>query len=219
MVLVDFSEPDLRVLRAMVHEYRNRHLGGPRRLSTEESWTENNDYQAPEVYIGIPQTNIPALTEAADTDAGDYDEPGRATCNVYEIVDEGTPELRPVSGFSPLVYNLGQDIASGDRTLLVRDKFGKWLTWLTCAEFRLFELKTDLQSGGVADAYRRFHNGTHDASDYDLPTFEVWDYIGDREGIGRDSLEDGSEEGPGAIGLAMQLPGETVWRVVDLECP
>jgi len=82
--------------------------------------------------------------------------------------------------------------------------------------FRVFELKTSLPYGGLATAYVRYSTAPAIDITDTTQTIIVWDYIGDRRGTGRDDNEDGSR---GAIGLAMQLPGETtVWRVIDLEC-
>ena len=85
-------------------------------------------------------------------------------------------------------------------------------------QFRVFELKTDLAAGGTATAYRRAYDtiAADDVTDLGS-TFTVWDYIGDRTGTGRDNVSTTTSHG--WYGVAMKLPGEAVWRVIDLQCP
>ena len=111
----------------------------------------------------------------------------------------------------------GTELGVGELVLAYYDrKRGAFVPTVAGARFRVFELKTSLAYGGLATAYVRHSVApASDVSDV-ADTITVWDYIGDRRGTGRDDNEDGS---PGAIGTAMQLPGEViVWRVIDLEC-
>ena len=102
----------------------------------------------------------------------------------------------------------------------VRPKRARWHgSPISGYQFRVFELKDSLTNGGTAEAYRRAYDAVavDDATDLEADTFVVWDYIGDREGDGRDDVSTTSSHG--AYGIAMRFSGEAVWRVIDLQCP
>jgi len=94
--------------------------------------------------------------------------------------------------------------------------------------FQKFELKTSFPNGGVfggssyATAYPRAYDNVAKVDVTDLTTtFQVWDYIGDREGTGRDDVASGEH---GAYGLAMRFVAQQfaylgAWMIIDLECP
>ena len=128
------SDSEVALLQRLLDVHRGQLGNMPSRPPTERSWDEGEDHQAPEVYIAYPQTHagIPVLLSAGtgtgESDS-DYDEPGKAECDIYKIVENdttGDPELHD-AGFSKDVYNLTPSAIDQDWVSVARTKFGKWL--------------------------------------------------------------------------------------------
>ena len=92
---------------------------------------------APEVYIALPPSGgIPALqrTSSAGTGSGtattaqEWDTPGKATCQIYKIVEDSArvPNLIAISGLTKPVYNFSPSIVAQDWISIQRTKFGHW---------------------------------------------------------------------------------------------
>jgi len=86
--------------------------------------------------------------------------------------------------------------------------------------FVVFELKTALTaSQHFASAFYREWDDVlnRDDTDYDYSRLiNVWDYIGDREGT---PYVAGTGGHRGAYGIAVKMPQEQFYRIIDLECP
>lgn len=109
------TEDDAVILREMAADYRKRKGGGPRRATPQEI-----DHQAPETYI--------AETPSGGIDGMEGTEPGKATCTIWRILDDGTPELLELSDFDKVVYNIDERPVHGNYKIKVtRDKLGYWL--------------------------------------------------------------------------------------------
>ncbi len=132
------SEQDRVILQDLINIHKGQLGNTPSRPPTERSWDEAEDHQAPEVYIAKPQTSagIPKLLPTDDTTGTGtdisgslYDEPGKAECDIYQILVDGTsgdPELH-VIGLNLLVHNLSSSDIDQDWILVSRTKFGKWI--------------------------------------------------------------------------------------------
>lgn len=90
--------------------------------------------QAPEVYIGLSEYDIPALTLGADIGTGTGSEaddtPGHgAVCNLYRLLGDDLDAMTIESmGIAKHVFNLSTTaIARGTWFLAIRDKPGSWL--------------------------------------------------------------------------------------------
>lgn len=181
-----------------------------------------SDAPSPEVYVAYPQeaSGIPALTVLPGTGSGGYDQPGSATCDVFQLVDDGsTPDLQPVSGFSKTIYNLSTTAVPQDWFLAVRDKFGAWIA--------------SVSSGGGADLVEcclaENHPGRSIVFDVYVGVWDPgrngWDYSGTgtggiakaidhRYGMPSDPLE-------GAKGLFIPRTSTTfgtIYECVSLDC-
>jgi hypothetical protein len=111
---------------------------------------------SPEVYVAKVKDNpgsIPAL-KLKDTD--DYDHPGCAMCDVYQIMPSSSSEdwdLVPISGLGFPVYNLTTIDIGDDWLLVVRDKSGRWIA----------AVPTEAKHWGVLDGELAY-NGTQDVT-------------------------------------------------------
>lgn len=119
------SENDREALK----RFMDRTKGG--RINSGRDWEEENDHQAPEVYVArTPTGGIPQLDEGSGVGTGTSatDSPGRANCDIYRVKRYGdVPELEDVPNFSKLVYNLAGDLIPGNQwVIVVRDKYGDW---------------------------------------------------------------------------------------------
>ena len=137
------SDADIQVLQKLLDAHRGQLGNTPNRPPTEHSWSEGEDHQAPEVYIAKPQTvaGIPKLLPAGietGTATGTaiqvsnslYDEPGKALCDLYQIVTDGVsgdPELHQIVGSTQMVYNLTEGDLEQDWLTVIRTKFGRWV--------------------------------------------------------------------------------------------
>jgi hypothetical protein len=102
----------------------------------ERSFAEAEDHQAPETYIAKPQTvdGIPKLLPSGsgtgtDVSGSAYDEPGKADCDIYQILIDGTtgdPELHLI-GLNLTVYNITESDLDQAWIVVTRTKFGKWV--------------------------------------------------------------------------------------------
>lgn len=231
------SEQDRVILQDLINVRKRQLQNTPSRPPTERSWDETEDHQAPEVYVAKPQTSagIPALLEASigvgtgspigtgTLDSGStYDEPGKAECDIYQILVDGTsgdPELHPVTEFSHIVHNITKSALSQDWVQIHRTKYGKWLALPGPPGLQMFELLESLNqfSGDIVLAARKFWNPSADSGnggyivDCD-DTFYVADYN-----------EVGHTAGAGGFGTAEMhvrdnAPTE-VGVILDLCCP
>ncbi len=154
MALVDFSENDLMVLKQIITAVKGGRVNTPTRPTSERALTENADHQAPETYIAkTPSGGIPALTESSPDE-----QPGSATCDIYQILDDpvtGVAELQMVTGLNKIVYNLTTDAIDGDTLITVtRTKFGNWMAMV---------------SGGAACDFIRFRINSVDQVPFQCP--------------------------------------------------
>ena len=149
---------------------------------------------------------------------GDIDEGGTQTVSLWKASDGGVDGWEEDSGddWEGVYLPPGMAGLPEGTFVLVGIVHGRRIIlWSGPVQCRVFELKTSLSPGGVATAYRRHEIGLASDETDTGTTFTVWDYIGDRQGTGRDDMSPGDH---GAYGLAVRLPGETSWRVIDLEC-
>lgn len=119
-----FTEDEVRILQRVIDRERRQTINVPTRQSADR-WDAGEDHQAPEVYVALPQTSagIPASEETYATG----DEPGAADCDIYQVLlESGVPRLRPVTGLSKKVHNVGAAIEQV-WIPVARDKFGSWL--------------------------------------------------------------------------------------------
>lgn len=133
------SDEDVAILQELINIHKGQLGNTPSRPPTERSWDEAEDHQAPEVYIAKPQTSagIPKLLETGtgtgtDVSGSDFDEPGKAECDIYKIVVDsvsGDPELHP-TGLTKIVHNLSPSDLDQDWILVIRTKAGKWIALL-----------------------------------------------------------------------------------------
>lgn len=89
---------------------------------------------APEVYIArVGDTGISGLNDDADIGtAPGAGSPGSAECNIYQLLETG--ELEIIEGLTRTVYNLrATAISANTWILVVRDKFGRWISVDTSA--------------------------------------------------------------------------------------
>lgn len=85
---------------------------------------------APDVYIAKVKTDpgsIPALTPKGDDD---YDHPGMAMCDIYQVTYNSSLskyDLVPISGLRFPVFNLTKGDIGDDWLLVIKDKSGRWV--------------------------------------------------------------------------------------------
>lgn len=136
------SQDDRALLQELLNQHRLERDNAPSRPPTEHTWSEGEDHQAPEIYVAKPQTSdgIPQLlradpsgtataTATAETSGSEFDEPGKAECDIYQIVDNdstGDPELHLV-GLGIFVHNVTTAALAQDWIPVARTKFGKWV--------------------------------------------------------------------------------------------
>src|ERR1700722_18899572 len=137
------SGKDVEILRRVVHAEMHRYGNTTQRPAVPDEIGE-----APGTYIALtPASGIPALisvgtgtfvgtglpdlpTTGTGSNVGFDDVPGYAYCTVYRILytNRGVPELRPVSNFQQLVYNLSDQFIPGDQWIIIeKDAWGSWL--------------------------------------------------------------------------------------------
>ena len=133
-----FTDRDFRTLQQMAHDWRTNPQNTPSRPPTEHSWSDQEDHQAPEVYVARPQTSagIPKLLQTdgttgtgTDISGSLLDEPGKALCDIARIVlnsDTGDPELLNTD-LPVLVHNLAIGDLSQDWFPVMRTKYGVWI--------------------------------------------------------------------------------------------
>lgn len=89
---------------------------------------QEDDHQAPELYIAFAASGIPAQVNSIPP------VPGDAECDIYRIVQNEAGDNNVVSmGIAPkTVYNISSaDIADGTWCLIARDKSGSWIVVFT----------------------------------------------------------------------------------------
>lgn len=122
----------------------------------QRPWRPEDDHQAPEVYVGLTSSTIPALKPHVGS--ANEAEPGTGSVAVYQLVFEGDWDLIGI-GASETAFNLSSSpVAAGTWVLLTRDKFGSWII-ITLLGSGLTTCKGYLNScSGVVD-YLRFVAG------------------------------------------------------------
>lgn len=130
--LIGLSDNDVRILREMAAEHRNRGSGG-----TVGPYRNPTDYSSPDLYLALPPDGgIPALDPLGTGSSGDSapqegDEPGHALCQIYHLSSpSGTGEdvtIKKISGLTRTVYNLTRKIIPRDWTPVQRLKGGNWI--------------------------------------------------------------------------------------------
>lgn len=118
MALLDFSDADLMALKELVR-LKSQITGNLRGRSRRDN--ENEDHQAPEVYIVLtPEGGIPIRSNLV---------PGSADCTIQHLagsVDSETIEESP--DVTITVFNISTtSVAGGTYILVKRDKFGHWI--------------------------------------------------------------------------------------------
>lgn len=98
--------------------------------TTGRPWTNPEvDYLPPELHIALtPAEGIPSLSVGTGPDGSDV--PGRATCNVYQILEDAVnnPYLEEIPDLDRDVHNLSETEVSGDEWVQInRDKHGRWI--------------------------------------------------------------------------------------------
>jgi hypothetical protein len=108
---------------------------------------------APEVYVAKVQASpgsIPALVKAGSGE--NYDHPGYASCDIYQIlpgVESENWDLTPISGLSYPVFNLSTSEISDDWILVIRSKSGYWIASTSIQGYdRITGLTTAAVTGG-----------------------------------------------------------------------
>ncbi len=153
MTLKGLTEQEVAVLQKLLDAHRGQ-LGNilGSRPSTDQTWSEAEDHQAPEVYLAKPQDaeGLDGITRASGTADTDYDLAGKGICDIYKIVEDtpGIPELQPVDGLERETYNVGQSMPQ-DWLMVLRSKYGKWLAIPIGINFVGFELAVDHPGKGI----------------------------------------------------------------------
>lgn len=119
-----FNDEDTRILQGLIDREKAGRINNIR-SDSERSFDAGEDHQAPETYIGIPQTGtgIPALEEVGTSGPGEGDIPGSEMCDIYRVV--GT-ELKSI-GLEQRVYNISSTALTQSWIPVTRDKFGNWV--------------------------------------------------------------------------------------------
>lgn len=128
MPLIFLSEQDKGIIQRVLDSANKDRVNPPNRSTTDSSFSEGEDHQAPETYIVLPPTGgIPALQEGTGPNGSDV--PGTAECDVYQETGHfGTnPGLEKVKGFTLTVHNLRTKIIERDFLLASRTKYGIWV--------------------------------------------------------------------------------------------
>ncbi len=113
-----FSDADIQTLRGLIEQEERRRENNPSRPDQDRTYSENEDHQAPEVYVAYtPAAGIGAITGLI---------PGSAVCTVYQISRSG--DTLSATARTKTVYNLSGSAISGNiYTPIFRDKYGKWV--------------------------------------------------------------------------------------------
>jgi len=116
MPLFALSDSDVAVLKGVLADVNDLRENTPSRPPQERAYAEAEDHQAPETYIAYPQTSagIPALSGTT---------PGKATCDIWKIVDDDLID----GGFFKDVYNLSDETITQRYISITRTKFGYWI--------------------------------------------------------------------------------------------
>jgi hypothetical protein len=123
---------------------------------------------SPEVYVAKVQDDpdtgdpgsIPALIQAGNDD---YDHPGCAVCNIYQIMPSDSSEdwdLVPISSFSFPVYNVSANGVGSDWLLVIRSKSGHWLAVTGGSSSAPYILIEDLDGTEAHPYYAKANPGT-----------------------------------------------------------
>lgn len=92
-----------------------------------------DDHQATDIYVArTPVDGIPALSTEATTGTSlgeiEDDQPGYATCDIYELSAVDGAATMTATGSSETVYNLSDTAVVGDSWIVIgKDKFGAWV--------------------------------------------------------------------------------------------
>jgi len=202
------SSGDVAVLRRLIAWAEKQGLNTRGRFPRERQHAENDDHQAPEVYVAkTPAGGIDGLTLGdGGTGTGGYDEPGSATCDIYVIDETDTvPDLRDM-GKDVIVYNVSGVAVPGSAYVpIVRDKSGRWLAVTPpIGTRRRFKLKDALVADDHATAYLvEASGGSLTATDTE---FEVYDGMSEFEGDA------------GTLGMAEWWDDMARWEVYQMAC-
>jgi len=118
MSLLSFNDDDVRLLRGLIHRerLRNRNRGtGP----TPEDLPPSSDER---YLIKLPSGGIDALDPTGTDPVA-----GKADCNVYIAVDDGSGDYELAdTGYAIRVLNLGGPVGHAAWGVAGRDKYGVW---------------------------------------------------------------------------------------------
>lgn len=122
------NEEEARDFQQMRRWFRDVGLSGDliSRQFTGQHFSENEDHQAPEVYVASVPGTIPPLQFVV----GGADRPGSATCQIYKLNPSG--ELIRVPGLTKVVYNLSLVAVDSPWIVISRSKYGYWYVDCPC---------------------------------------------------------------------------------------
>src|SRR5215218_842612 len=131
-MLIDVSKEDLEDLQRVVREVQNRSISSPR-------YTDENSLMplVPEVYVAKVTDTIPGLIPGSGTAP---DEPGKADCDIYQIVDG----LLIPTGFTESVSNISTADIGESWLQINREKYGTWLAVPTATSGSIIVEESDL---------------------------------------------------------------------------
>ncbi len=237
MKAIYLTEDDARVLRQIVHEFRERNQSLPSSEPThpygteESSGTPSDDIFTPEVYVvEVPDDGIPGMSKV-----GDKYVPGKAECKVHrlrpltgELTGTGTgtgedKEYLDGLHFKVLAHNLGDRIEGGgletgtgtvngtsEFRLAWRTKYGRWFIDQAIQLYE-FCLQEDHPGRGVVFEVKL---GKWDSDSHS------WCFEGDNEKA-IDWRYDVPYPGAGSRGQGYFLPSKEYDRIlipIDMDC-
>jgi len=121
MSLRDFSDEDMAELAAVIKERKASRGNSKSTARAGDSFNENTDHQAPEVFMALtPTGGIPAIDGVI---------PGSAVCDLYRTTGAfGSETLEEMVGISKTVFNISATAIAADIYVLIkRTKQGKWV--------------------------------------------------------------------------------------------
>lgn len=120
--LYTFSAEEISLLRRVIEQQRNSRVNTESRPGTDSSWSDGQDYLAPEVYLATPKSgeSIPAVSGGVVSSR---------ECSISQIVyDDAAKALiiealpgTPIDVFNPT------NAATDKPFLALREKFGNWV--------------------------------------------------------------------------------------------
>lgn len=115
MKIYTLTESERTLLKEAVDYVRKNPVNSPSRPGTDRSWSEAQDWLAPETYIAKPQGSIPPLKGL---------KPGVGRADIYYVNPDGELDLVDVDQW---VYNLSTIAIDEDWIVINREKFGNWV--------------------------------------------------------------------------------------------